>query len=134
VAVGLADAVTVGVAVTVVVGVAVTVTVGDALTVADEVGLGVSVALPDDPVPLLDVRLLLDVRPGDAGTVAVPLATAEELVVPGPTEGEKIAGTEEEPPPLQADTDPVSRTVAAAQPTAVSLALLAFIRPPCIPG
>jgi hypothetical protein len=118
---GLAVAVTLGVAVAVTLGEAVT--VGDAVALTDGVVLGVPVALPDDPVPPRDV----------AGTVAVPLATAEAVVVPGPTEGEKIAGTEE-PPPLQADTDPESRTAAAVQPTAVSLALLAFIRPPCIPG
>jgi hypothetical protein len=128
--------VTVGLAVTVVVTVGVAVTellaAGEceALGAADVVGGGVPVAAPDDLVPVLDVL------PGDEGTVAVPLATAvgADAADVGPTDGEKIDGTEEEPPPLQADTDPESRTVAAAQPTAVSLALLTFMRPPCIPG
>ena len=126
--------VTVGLAVTVVVTVGVAVTellaAGEceALGAADVVG-GVPVAVPDDLVPVLDVL------PGDEGTVAVPLATAvgTDAVDVGPTDGEKMAGTEE-PPPLQADTDPESRTVAAAQPTAVSLALLTLMRPPSIPG
>jgi hypothetical protein len=132
---GLAVTVTVGVAVTDLVTVGVTVTVGDALAVADEPGLGVSVARLDDPVPALDV--LPGDLPCDAGTVAVPLATAVGADAPPvavPTDGEKIEGTVEPPPPLQADTDAESRTVTAAQPAAVSLALLALIGPPCVPG
>lgn len=107
------------------------VTVCDTLGVADEAGAAVPVAVPvavaDDPLRAVDVW------PGDGRTLAVPLATAvgTDAVASGPSDGEKIAGTEEEPPPLQADTDPESRTVAAAQPTAVSLALLTLMRPPC---
>lgn len=51
-----------------------------------------------------------------------------------PTDGEKIDGTDEEEPPVQAETDAEMRTVAVAQPAAVSLALLTFMRPPYIPG
>jgi hypothetical protein len=91
----------------------------------------------DDEVPVGDV-LAGDVVRVDGGTLAVPLykpvAVGAGVVVAGPTDGEKIAGTDEEPPPLQADTDPESRTVAVAQPTAVSLRLLTFMRPPCVPG
>jgi hypothetical protein len=128
-------AVGLGVAVAVMVGVGtaeleadgVTVAGCEALDVADEVG----------PVPVLaDPARELDVASCDDGTVAVPLATVlgGDPDVVAPTEGEKIDGTEEEPPPLQADTDPESRTVAAAQPTAVSLPLLTLMRPPRLPG
>ena len=40
----------------------------------------------------------------------------------------------EDGPDVQADTDADMRTVTVAQPAAVSLALLTFMRPPCIPG
>ena len=133
--VGLEVAVGLGVVVGLAVTVGLVVTAGlavcDAPGVADLAGAVVLPALPDDPLPDLDVLR------GDGGTLAVPLATAvgaDAVLVTGPTDGEKIAGTEEEPGPLQAATDPESRTVAAAQPTAVSLALLTFMRPPSIPG
>jgi len=112
-----------GVAVGLAVTVGVAAAVGDAVTVGvavtEVVVLGPAVAVRDAPADAVDVPC------DDEGTVAVPLPTAvgADAVVVDPTDGEKIAGTEE-PPPLQADTDPESRTVAAAQPTAVSLALL----------
>jgi hypothetical protein len=49
-------------------------------------------------------------------------------------DGEKIAGTDEEGLPLQAASGAERRTVAVAQPAAVSLALLTLMRPPCIPS
>jgi hypothetical protein len=123
-------------------GLAVAVTVGEAVTVGDAVTVGVAVTelvVVGEAVAvcdLLGVAGAPDVLPADEGTVAVPLATAvgADAVVAVPTDGEKIDGTEDEPPPLQADTDPESRRVPAAQPAAVSLALLTFIRPPCLPG
>jgi hypothetical protein len=61
--------------------------------------------------------------------VAVPLNKTVDVVVgvgPALTEGEKIAGTDEDPP-VQAVTDAEKTTVAVAQPAAVSLALLTFM-------
>jgi hypothetical protein len=72
----------------------------------------------------------------DDGAVAVPLNKPVDVVVGAGaalTDGEKIAGTDEVEP-VQAVTDTEKTTVAVAQPAAVSLALLTFIRPPVIPG
>ena len=70
----------------------------------------------------------------DAGGLAVPLYRPDDVADTVPVDGEKIAGIDEDCPDVQADTDADMRTVAVAQPAAVSLALLTFMRPPCIPG
>jgi hypothetical protein len=82
-----------------------------------------------EPVPAGRVAVAVALAPG------CPLA-AEPAGVGGaeadaPAEGEKIAGTDEDGPPVQAETDADRRTVAVAQPAAVSLDLLTFMRPPC---
>jgi len=85
------------------------------------------------PVGPVDTR---DEVPADDEARADDEAPADEVTVDDevPADGEKIAGTDEEGPPVQAETDAETRTVAVAQPAAVSLALLTFMRPPCIPG
>ena len=84
------------------------------------------------PEPLADARVL-----GDGGALAVPLNTPEGVAAgfgPALTDGElKIGGTDELPP-VQAVTEAEKTSVAVAQPAAVSLALLTFMRPPYIPG
>jgi hypothetical protein len=70
----------------------------------------------------------------DAGALAVPLYRLGADDVPAALEDcEKIGGIDEPGPVVQADTDADMRTVAVAQPAAVSLALLTFMRPPFIP-
>jgi hypothetical protein len=84
------------------------------------------------------------VEPVPAGRVALAVgwglaAALVEAVAVGvdgagaPTDGEKIAGTDEDGPPVQAETDADRRMVAVAQPAAVSLDLLTLMRPPCTP-
>ena len=63
---------------------------------------------------------------------AVPLYRLEDVGDTVPEDGEKIAGIDEADP-VQADTDADMRTVTVAQPAAVSLALLTFMKPPYIP-
>jgi hypothetical protein len=74
---------------------------------------------------------------GDGGALAVPLNTPEGVAGgfgPTLTEGElKIGGTDELLP-VQAVTEAEKTSIAVAQPAAVSLALLTFMRPPYIPG
>jgi hypothetical protein len=93
-----------------------------------------ALAEPDGPAPfpeaLSDARVV-----GDGGALAVPLNRSDDGAVtvgPALTEGEKIGGTDEVPL-VQAVTDAEKTTVAVAQPAAVSLALLTFMRPPYIP-
>lgn len=85
------------------------------------------------PEALADPRVL-----GDGGALAVPLNTPEGVAAgfgPALTDGEllKIGGTDELLP-VQAVTEAEKTSVAVAQPAAVSLALLTFMRPPYIPG
>jgi hypothetical protein len=68
----------------------------------------------------------------EAEALAVPLYRPEDVADTVPEDGEKIAGIDEVGP-VQADTDADMRTVTVAQPAAVSLALLTFMKPPYIP-
>jgi len=88
--------------------------------------------LPDVVFPLLDPPPVCGEGEPAPDALAVPLYRPEDAVVP--EEGEKIAGIDEDPPEVQADTDADSRTVTVAQPAAVSRALLPFMKPPYIPG
>jgi hypothetical protein len=122
-------AVAVGVAVAVAVAVGVAVAVREALAEPDARAEEVPGPVPF-PGEVADARALVD-----RGALAVPLNKPEDVglgVCPALTDGEKIAGTDEVAP-VQAVTDAEKTTVAVAQPAAVSLALLTFMRPPYIP-
>jgi hypothetical protein len=104
--------------------------VTDALREAD------GLADPVRPDPLPEEAFALPVDPpicGEGEPPAVPLNRLEDVADTVPEEGEKIDGIDEDGP-VQADTDPDMRTVTVAQPAAVSLALLTFMKPPFIPG
>ncbi|MCW2929698.1 MAG: hypothetical protein JWM19_660 [Actinomycetia bacterium] len=101
-----------------------------ALREADEL------AEPVAPDPLPEEVFALPVDPpicGEGEPLAVPLYRLEDVADTVPEDGEKIAGIDEDGP-VQADTDTDMRTVTVAQPAAVSLALLTFMKPPYIPG
>jgi len=118
---------------------------------ADAVGVFVPVPVPDGAEALAEADACADEVPVpaplpeavvvaralvEAGALAVPLNKPDGVAVavgPALTDGEKIAGTDEVPP-VQAVTDAEKTTVAVAQPAAVSLALLTFMRPPYTPG
>jgi len=92
------------------------------------------------PAPLPDDVFALPVPPpvpppvcGEGRPLAVPLYRAEDVGDTVPEDGEKIDGIDDDAPDVQADTDADMRTVTVAQPAAVSLALLTFMRPPYIP-
>ncbi|HEY6792764.1 MAG TPA: hypothetical protein VI365_36180 [Trebonia sp.] len=104
--------------------------VAGALREADEL------AEPVAPDPLPEEALALPVDPpicGEGEPPAVPLYRLEDVADTAPEDGEKIAGIDEDGP-VQAASDPDIRTVTVAQPAAVSLALLTFMKPPLIPG
>jgi hypothetical protein len=104
--------------------------VAGALREADELA---ELVAPD---PLPEEVFALPVDPpicGEGEPLAVPLYRPEDVADTVPDDGEKIAGIDEDGP-VQADTDPDMRTVTVAQPAAVSLALLTFMKPPFIPG
>jgi hypothetical protein len=116
-------------------------TVAVPLNKPEVAGAGVPVAPPLPVGRAVDGSLVAVLVP-DGGTVAVP-ATRPDVDGAGtvvdtgdemPADGEKIDGTDEDGPPVQAETDAETRMVAVAQPAAVSLALLTFMRPPCAPG
>ena len=111
--------------------VCVAVAVGEALAEPDARAEAVPVPEPLPEAPA-DPRVL-----GDGGAVTVPLKKPEDVTVavgPAFTDGVKIRGSDEAPPPVQAVIETEKTTVAVAQPAAVSLALLTFMRPPFIPG
>jgi hypothetical protein len=111
--------------------------VADALREAD----GLADPVVPAPLPVPDEVVALPGAPPvsgegelDAGGLAVPLYMPDDVAGAVPVDGEKIAGIDEDAPDVQADTDADMRTVAVTQPAAVSLALLTFMRPPCVPG
>jgi hypothetical protein len=88
------------------------------------------------PAPLPDEGFVLPAPPpvcGDGRPLAVPLYRPEGVGDTVPEDGEKIDGIDDDAPDVQADTDADMRTVTVAQPAAVSLALLTFMKPPYIP-
>jgi hypothetical protein len=92
------------------------------------------------PLPAADEFVALPAAPPvsgegelDAGWLAVPLYRPDDVADTVPVDGEKTGGIGEDGPDVQADTNADMRTVTVTQPAAVSLALLTFMRPPCIP-
>ena len=69
----------------------------------------------------------------DGVPLAVPVGEDDDVepgaVVPVP-DAVKMGGSTEDDGPVQAEADAETRTVMVAQPAAVSLALLTFMRPP----
>jgi hypothetical protein len=91
---------------------------------------------PVVPPPLPEAVADGDVAPwvtfGEAWVLPALLCTLVDA--DAPEDWEKIGGIDPVGPVEQADTDAETRTVTVAQPAAVSLALLTFMRPPCVPS